>query len=206
MCLSEVSSEWGWVFAAWWACSDLLLHQFLSPDLCSLLFLSPVKRGIAHLFHSSRLVSLLYTCLPQFVSEILWGLPVMFFPSNSNSGFLLSAKVTQNCALGTPTPQYMHVQLAKWMQEPEFRMQLGYFALQTGAVSWSRHSLNDFPFAHWVVITVQLGIAWATGNSAGHTIATFIDITAKPPTEKAPTLTPSGITGKCRVYKVWSAT
>lgn len=68
----------------------------------------------------------------------------MFFPSNSNSGFLLSAKVTQNCALGTPTPQYMHVQLAKWMQEPEFRMQLGYFALQTGAVSWSRHSLNDF--------------------------------------------------------------
>lgn len=85
-------------------------------------------------------------------------------------------------------------------------MQLGYSALQMGAVSRSGQSLSNFPFAHWIVITVQLGIAWVTGNSTGHTIATFIHITAKLTTEKAPTLTSSGTTGECRVYNVRSAT
>lgn len=68
---------------------------------------------------------------------------------------------------------------------------------------------SDFPLAHGIVIMVQQGIAWVTGNSTGHTTATFFTrdsnsfthITAKP-TEKAPTLTPSGVTGECRVYKV----
>lgn len=81
-------------------------------------------------------------------------------------------------------------------------MQLGYSALQMGAVSRSGQSLNDFPFAQWIVITFQLGIAWVTGNSTGHTTATFMHITAKSTTEKAPTLTPSGTTGECRIYKV----
>lgn len=42
-CIWEASSGWGQVFAAWWARSDLLLHQILSPDLCSLHFLSSDK-------------------------------------------------------------------------------------------------------------------------------------------------------------------
>ena len=107
MCLGKVSSEWGRIFAAWWARSDPLLHQFLSPNL-----LSRQTYGIAHLFHSRWLGSLLCTCLPQLVSQILWGVPVTFslqIPTPVSSPLQKSHKT----ARGTPAPQYIHVQLAK---------------------------------------------------------------------------------------------